>query len=226
MRSRSLGRLMARSTTDKRGQMGICEYLGLVDVTPHDLRRTGACILEQLGYSDGVIGKVMTHKAADKEAAPVTRDHYLVPVPIIARPVDPRVKALDDLDAALREILGLPGAEGSARAAAIADRRLITPNAGATPVFRRRATLAWGCSRGQFSRCSLEQQHARSPLLVRMHPLVGRDLARLGELDHVHGRRVACIRHDRHFKIYGATFAAGPPDNAKVSDVLEHLNET
>jgi hypothetical protein len=38
-------------------------------------------------------------------------EHYLVPVPIIARPVDPRVKALDDLDAALREILGLPGAE-------------------------------------------------------------------------------------------------------------------
>jgi integrase len=107
----SLGRLMARSKTDKLGQLGICEYLGLVDVTPHDLRRTGACILEQLGYSDGIIGKVMTHKGTDKEAAPVTREHYLVPVPIIARPVDPRVKALDDLDAALREILGLPGAE-------------------------------------------------------------------------------------------------------------------
>jgi integrase len=104
----TLGRLMARRSTDQTGQRGLCEYLGLVDVTPHDLRRTGACILEQLGYSDGLIGKVMTHKTADKEAAPVTRAHYLVPVPIIARPVDPRIKALDDLDAALREILGLP----------------------------------------------------------------------------------------------------------------------
>jgi integrase len=104
----SLGRLMGRSTKDALGQMGICEYLGLKDVTPHDLRRTGACILEQLGYSDAVIGKVMTHKTADKEAAPVTRDHYLVPVQIIARPVDVRVEALDNLDLALREILGLP----------------------------------------------------------------------------------------------------------------------
>jgi integrase len=106
----TLGRLMARTSTDKTGQWGLCEYLGLVDVTPHDLRRTAACILEQLGYTDALIGKVMTHKTADKEAAPVTRTHYLVPVQIIARPVDPRIKALDDLDAALREILGLPRA--------------------------------------------------------------------------------------------------------------------
>ncbi|MEY9744734.1 hypothetical protein ABIF65_004108 [Bradyrhizobium japonicum] len=61
-----------------------------------------------MGYSDAEIGKVMTHKAPDKNAAPVTRRHYLVPVKIIERQiVDPRVKALDDLDAALREILGL-----------------------------------------------------------------------------------------------------------------------
>jgi hypothetical protein len=32
-----------------------------------------------------------------------------------------------------------------------------------------------------------------SPLLVRMHPDVRRDLARLGQLDHVHGRRVAAL---------------------------------
>ena len=108
MAQQTLGRLMARKSTDKTGQWGLCEYLGLVDVTPHDLRRTGACILEQLGYDDGVIGKVMTHKATGKDTSPVTRAHYLVPVPIIARPVDPRIKALDDLDDALREILGLP----------------------------------------------------------------------------------------------------------------------
>jgi hypothetical protein len=50
----------------------------------------------------------MTHKATGSVTSPVTCAHYLVPVPIIARPVDPRVKALDDLDDALREILGLP----------------------------------------------------------------------------------------------------------------------
>jgi hypothetical protein len=27
-------------------------------------------------------------------------------------------------------------------------------------------------------------------------------------------------------KIYGSTFAAGQPENAKLSDVPEHLNET
>ena len=30
------------------------------------------------------------------------------------------------------------------------------------------------------------------------------------------------VRHDRHFKMNGSTFA----ENAKLSDVLEHLNET
>ena len=105
----SLSVLMGAKTTNKSNpRMGICEYLGLNDVTPHDLRRTGACILEQLGFSDGVIGRVMTHKATDKDAAPVTRDHYLVPVQIIARPVDPRVEALNALDNALREIFDLP----------------------------------------------------------------------------------------------------------------------
>jgi hypothetical protein len=34
------------------------------------------------------------------------------------------------------------------------------------------------------------------------------------------------VRHDRHFKMCGSTFAAGQPENAKLSDVLEHLNET
>src|SRR5256885_15468015 len=102
---------MSSRTTKKNSRMGICEYLGLEDVTPHDLRRTGACILEQLGYSDGVIGRAMTHKAADKDAAAVTRDHYLVPVQIIARPVDPRVNALDHLDAARPESLCLPASE-------------------------------------------------------------------------------------------------------------------
>jgi len=103
--------MMARTSNDATGQMGPCEYLCLDDVTPHDLRRTSACILEQPGYDDALIGRVMTHKTKDKHAERVTREHYLVPVRIVASPVmDPRAKALDDLDDALREILDQPRA--------------------------------------------------------------------------------------------------------------------
>jgi hypothetical protein len=100
--------MMARTSNDAIGQMGLCEYLCLNDVRPHDLHRTSACILEQLGYDDALIGR-MTHKTKDKHAARVTREHYLIPVRIVASPVmDPRAKALDDLYDALREILDQP----------------------------------------------------------------------------------------------------------------------
>jgi integrase len=46
MLQRSLSDMITRKQADKNGRMGINEYLGLVDVTPHSLRRTGACILE------------------------------------------------------------------------------------------------------------------------------------------------------------------------------------
>jgi hypothetical protein len=108
MDQKTLAHLLNRKACDRAGKEGILEYLKIAHFTPHDLRRTSATILEQLGYDEASIGKVMTHKTPTKEASPVTRAHYLVPVQIIARPVDPRVKALDDLDAALREILGLP----------------------------------------------------------------------------------------------------------------------
>jgi integrase len=134
----SLSVLMGSRTTKKNSRMGICEYLGLDDVTPHDLRRTGACILEQLGFSDGVIGRVMTHKTTDKDAAPVTRDHYLVPVQIIARPVDPRVEALNALDDALREIFDLPR-DGATCATPAFDRRLNPRRTRVVLEARRRA---------------------------------------------------------------------------------------
>jgi integrase len=108
MRQQTLAHLLNRKENDEAGKAGINEYLGMAHWTPHALRRTGASILEQLGYDDATIGKVLTHKASGKDASPVTRKHYLVSKPIIARPVDPRVKALDDLDDALREILDLP----------------------------------------------------------------------------------------------------------------------
>jgi integrase len=118
MEQRSLSSILSRNSEDGRQQMGVLQYLGMEPWTPHDLRRTSATILEQLGFDDGLIGKVMTHKATGKDVAPVTRAHYLVAKQIIARPVDPRIAALDALDTALREILGLPAAIAAKRLAA------------------------------------------------------------------------------------------------------------
>jgi integrase len=110
MTQQSLGALLRRTTEDANGYMGVCEYLCMADVTPHDLRRTGATILSEPGYTDAEIGRVMTHRTADKEAAPVTRERYIVPQRILpTRPVvDRRVEALNHLDEVLREIIGLP----------------------------------------------------------------------------------------------------------------------
>jgi integrase len=113
MSQQSLGSLMTRKSSGKRtrpGKGGINEFLGLSskggEVTPLVLRRTGATMLHQLGCSQALIGKVMTHKTKDKEAAPVTLE-YIVDMPIIEQPVDPRIEVLDKLDAAFRKILGL-----------------------------------------------------------------------------------------------------------------------
>ena len=43
-----------------------------------------------------------------------------------------------------------------------------------------------------------------------------------GEISKKHGNTL--VRTLR--KIYGSTFAAGQPDSAKLSDILEQLNET
>ena len=117
MQQLSLSGLMTRNSTDRRtrpGRGGINEFLGLSSaggaITPRVLRRTAATMLDQLGLSQAVIGKVMTHKTKDRDAAPVTLE-YIVDTPIIERPVDPRVEALDIFDAALRKILGLKPAK-------------------------------------------------------------------------------------------------------------------
>jgi integrase len=109
MSQQSLGQLMGRTTEHANACMGICEYLCLEDVTPHDIRRTGATILSELGYTDAEIGRVMTHKTTDADAAPVTRERYIVSKRVLTmRPViDRRVDMLNHLDAVLREELGL-----------------------------------------------------------------------------------------------------------------------
>lgn len=144
MGQQSLSGLMTRKLADKRtrpGRGGINEYLGLVGVTPHVLRRTGATILDQLGYSQALIGKVMTHKTKDKDAAPVTLD-YIVDEPIIERPVDPRVEALDKLDLALRKILGLQPPKKKARSSRRTLPKQVRPIKKALPKQPRLQTAA------------------------------------------------------------------------------------
>lgn len=111
MDQKTLAHLLNRKAADNAGKEGILEYLNVAHFTPHDLRRTSATILEQLGYDEAAVGKVMSHKPPAKDASPVTRVHYLVPTPILAKPVDPRVEMLDKLDMALRQIIGLPPRE-------------------------------------------------------------------------------------------------------------------
>jgi len=106
MDQKTLAHLLNRKAADNAGKEGILEYLKMAHFTPHDLRRTSATILEQLGYDEAAVGKVMSHKPMAKDASPVTRIHY-VPTPILAKPVDPRVEMLDKLDMALRQIVGL-----------------------------------------------------------------------------------------------------------------------
>ena len=112
MSQQSLSTLMTRKSKPGQPVRGINQYLGLTTtkgqkpITPLVLRRTAATMLDQLGYSQAVIGKVMTHRTKDKDAAPVTLE-YIVDDPIIERAVDPRIEALDKLDEAFRKILGL-----------------------------------------------------------------------------------------------------------------------
>jgi len=117
MSQQSLSSLMTRKSKPGDPIRGINEYLGLSSVggaiTPRVLRRTAATMLDQLGQSQALIGKVMTHKTKDREAAPVTLE-YIVDTPIIERPVDPRIEALDKYDEALRKILGLKPAKKKA----------------------------------------------------------------------------------------------------------------
>jgi hypothetical protein len=57
---------------------------------------------------------------------------------------------------------------------------------------------------------------------MKEHGLDGRHRDKNGEISKKHGNTsLATLR-----TIYGQTFAAGQPESAKLSDVLQHLNET
>jgi integrase len=95
-----------RGRPDK-GTPGLCELFGLKAFTPHDLRRTAATLLGDLGYSNAEIAKCLNHERAKAEGNVPTvtgkvynRSEYMVQ----------KRKMLDALDAELRRIIGLPAA--------------------------------------------------------------------------------------------------------------------
>lgn len=74
----------------------------------HDLRRTSATLLEVLGVSDRVIGRIMGHKAPRGDAeATKTLEHYLIDQKITDLAPDPQKTALDQLAYVLARIEAL-----------------------------------------------------------------------------------------------------------------------
>ena len=75
MKQQTLAHMLIRRAEGRGNhrKAGILQYLGMEHWTPHTLRRTGATILDNLGYSEaGTSAGVMTHKAVGKDASPVS----------------------------------------------------------------------------------------------------------------------------------------------------------
>jgi integrase len=100
---------LSQALRGKRGQrviMGICQFLGLKDFTPHDLRRTAATLCGDIGISDAEIAKCLDHRK-DKgenvsEAPTVTGKVY-----VQSKRLNEKRAVLDALDAELRRIIGV-----------------------------------------------------------------------------------------------------------------------
>jgi hypothetical protein len=70
-----------------------------------------------------------------------------------------------------------------------------------------------------------------SSTLIRMHPLIRRDLLRRGQLDHMHRRRVAPFLHDRHFSAassfqIGVSRGRRMASSGRLALVLQRLHST
>jgi integrase len=57
----AVGRNLAFETEDTNGNMVKVNRLGVEDFTPHDLRRTAATFMAQMGEMDEVIDAVLNH---------------------------------------------------------------------------------------------------------------------------------------------------------------------
>jgi integrase len=102
-----------RGTWNKDGTVrtpGLCALLGLKPFCPHDLRRSGATLAGDLGFSDGAIARCLDHAVA--------KDENGVRVPTVtgrvynhSRRLQQKRAVLNGVAAALREIVGEPEAD-------------------------------------------------------------------------------------------------------------------
>jgi integrase len=95
-----------RGRPDK-GIPGICESLGLKPFTPHDLRRTAATLAGELGFSDAAIAKCLDHAVTKDDGEKVNR---VTGIYNQSKRMNQKRTVLDDIDAELRRITGLPAA--------------------------------------------------------------------------------------------------------------------
>ena len=97
--------LALRGKRGKTKRMGICQFLGLKDFTPHDLRRSAASLCGDLGISDAEIAKCLDHiKGAGENVAEtpsVTGRVY-----VHSKRLNEKRAVLNALDSALRRIIG------------------------------------------------------------------------------------------------------------------------
>jgi integrase len=111
-----------RGTRNKDGSVrtpGICALLGLNKFTPHDLRRTGATLAGDIGFSDGWIAKCLDHQ--------IVKDENGARVPSVtgrvynlSKRLQQKKKVLDGVAAALRQIISQPPARAAETAMLLA----------------------------------------------------------------------------------------------------------
>jgi len=86
--------------------MGLCELLGLKPFTPHDLRRTAASLMGNIGVPRSIISLCLDHTIkADEHGAvsPVTGKHYDQD-----ERIDEKREALQKLADEIRRIIDSP----------------------------------------------------------------------------------------------------------------------
>lgn len=95
-----------RGNTEKDGRVisSISKFLGMKHWTPHDLRRTGATLAGDLGFTDAEIARCLDHSVDDgADAAPTVTGVY-----VRSKRIGERRKVLDAISDAIREIVDNP----------------------------------------------------------------------------------------------------------------------
>jgi integrase len=111
----ALNQALRGNRTKKNPRVGICQFLGMKDFTPHDLRRTAASLCGDLQISDAEIAKCLDHqKGAGENVAEIPS--VTGRVYVHSKRLTEKRAVLDALDVALRDIIG--ERPGSARKAA------------------------------------------------------------------------------------------------------------